>query len=510
MRLKDLARGVVGKKGPGMEYSDRNRKKLPDARTAPPEIRSRVADARRERSVDAGGVSPALIQARLNVGPADDRFEREADRVAAAVMRNFAATPTSPPTARIQRSDARPGDFAAKSAELPVARIQRAAVDRSTRPVVPRITRVQRSANSEAIGVGGGLVDSDTESRIQRARGHGKPLDRDVRRSMEQGFGADFSDVNVHAGPEAHDLNSRVQAKAFTTGNDIFFQRGNYNPSTTDGQELLAHELTHVVQQGGADRVSLQRAINVDQISEMARYLGIESSVRAVEVPKDAKIKTTTPFSEYPETSKMNLTADLESKSIIVLDYPDWDTNPDYDADFKEYYSGQPATAVTDGLGGGAYNHKMDLVVLREPYSEPELLHEMGHKAQGDAGINADTASVLFLEYQNVILHQNSPWWLGKEGAEPPRLQYSSTGISASKIKQKFGISKPAEMTAEIWTDFKKTAVAALHHTQTEAGDVLDGIEASLSGRYAREADDKGPFDKQVMFNLIAEYLANL
>lgn len=433
-------------------------------------------------------MSEPLIQARLSVSPASDRFEREADRVAAAVTRNIAA----------------------RSADQSTARIQRSAVDRSTRPVVSRITRVQRSASSEAIGIGGGLVDRESESRIQHARGHGKPLDDDVRRSMEQGFGADFSDVNVHAGPEAHDLNSRVQAKAFTTGNDIFFQRGHYDPSTTDGQELLAHELTHVVQQGGADRVSLQRAIDEDQIGETARYLGIETSVRAVEVPKDAKFRTTTPFSEYPGASKMNLTPDLESKSIIVLNFPDWDTNQEYDAEFKEYYSGQPATAVTDGLGGGAYNHTMDLVVLREPYSDPELLHEMGHKAQGDAGINADTASVLFLEYQNVILHQNSPWWLKKEGAEPPRLQYSSTGISTSKISAKFGIKNPDEMTAEIWADFKKTAVAALHHTKPQAEDVLDAIEASLSGRYARESDDKGPLDKQVMFNLIAEYLASL
>lgn len=356
----------------------------------------------------------------------------------------------------------------------------------------------------------GGIVDDDTESRIQRARGRGQPLDADVRRSMETGFGADFSAVRIHTDSEAQELNSRVQARAFTTGNDVFFQRGNYRPESSDGQELLAHELTHVVQQNGTDQLSLQRAIDVDQVREMAGYLGIDGPVRVVEVPKNAKIKTTTPFSQYPASSKMNLTPELEAKSIIVLNFPDWDTNPEYDADFKGYYGGEPATVVTDGLGGGAYNHTMDLVVLREPYSEPELLHEMGHKAQGDAGINADTATVLFLEYQNVLLTQNSPWWLGKEGADPPRLQYSSTGISATKIAATYGVKRPDDITDEVWDEFKKAAATAVHHSYPMAMEVLESIEQTLAGRYSRESDDKGRFDKQVKFNLIAEYLDKL
>ena len=62
-------------------------------------------------------------------------------------------------------------------------------------------------------------------------------------------MGADFSGVRVHTGGEAHQLNEQLSAKAFTTGNDIFFRGGEYNPQSGSGQELLAHELTHVVQQ---------------------------------------------------------------------------------------------------------------------------------------------------------------------------------------------------------------------------------------------------------------------
>jgi hypothetical protein len=83
---------------------------------------------------------------------------------------------------------------------------------------------------------------------------------------MESAFGSDFSGVRVHTGSEAHALNRAVNAVAFTTGQDIFFRDGAYSPGSTDGKELLAHELTHVVQQGGAlptnrkaQRFSIQR-----------------------------------------------------------------------------------------------------------------------------------------------------------------------------------------------------------------------------------------------------------
>ena len=63
-------------------------------------------------------------------------------------------------------------------------------------------------------------------------------------------MGADFSGVNVHTGADASDLNEQVNARAFTLGNDIFFNEGEYAPNSPEGQRLLAHELTHVVQQG--------------------------------------------------------------------------------------------------------------------------------------------------------------------------------------------------------------------------------------------------------------------
>lgn len=93
-------------------------------------------------------------------------------------------------------------------------------------------------------------LDDATASRINAARGGGQALDGAVQTQMSQSMGTDFSGVRVHTGSEAHQLNEQLSAKAFTTGSDIFFRDGAYSPSSSGGQELIAHELTHVVQQG--------------------------------------------------------------------------------------------------------------------------------------------------------------------------------------------------------------------------------------------------------------------
>jgi hypothetical protein len=100
-------------------------------------------------------------------------------------------------------------------------------------------------------GEGGAEASPEIEEGIQQKRGSGHPLEDGVRRQMETSMGADFGGVRVHQDAPAHDLNRALNAKAFTTGKDIFFSEGAYRPGTSGGRELLAHELTHVVQQTG-------------------------------------------------------------------------------------------------------------------------------------------------------------------------------------------------------------------------------------------------------------------
>lgn len=93
-------------------------------------------------------------------------------------------------------------------------------------------------------------VGAAVAQSLQASRGGGQPLNPAVGEAMGRQFGSDFSGVRVHADGEAASLSDRLQAKAFTVGRDVYFNRGRYQPDTPQGRHLLAHELAHVVQQG--------------------------------------------------------------------------------------------------------------------------------------------------------------------------------------------------------------------------------------------------------------------
>ncbi|MHC5258245.1 eCIS core domain-containing protein [Streptomyces sp. UC4497] len=116
---------------------------------------------------------------------------------------------------------------------------EKAAAEKHRRPVVQRCG-LPGCPCHDAHGAVGDMV---------QGKPVGSPLPATTRSFMESGFGRDFGDVRVHTGPQAAGSADRLNARAFTSGRDIFFGAGQYNPGTTAGQGLLAHELTHVVQQ---------------------------------------------------------------------------------------------------------------------------------------------------------------------------------------------------------------------------------------------------------------------
>ncbi len=99
-------------------------------------------------------------------------------------------------------------------------------------------------------GSGGTKTSSDLASRIDSAKGGGDSLESGIQREMEHKIGADFSGVNIHTGSSSVQMSRELGAKAFTVGNDIHFNRGQYDPHSSKGKRLLAHELTHTLQQG--------------------------------------------------------------------------------------------------------------------------------------------------------------------------------------------------------------------------------------------------------------------
>lgn len=188
------------------------------------------------------------IQTKLAVSQPGDRYEQEADRVADEVMRMAApAVPRpsagAPPLHRRSGSD---------------ETLQRLAADRD-----PSLDDAVVVDEEEAEGTvqtlrspcrssGSAMLSKEL---LHRSQG-GEPLAPGVRRSMETRFGADFSRVRIYPDSHAAALSQAVSARAFTYGADIYFGAGEYRPETQDGARVLAHELTHVIQQG-ASRSSL-------------------------------------------------------------------------------------------------------------------------------------------------------------------------------------------------------------------------------------------------------------
>ena len=107
---------------------------------------------------------------------------------------------------------------------------------------------------------------SATEQLLNSSKGNGSPLNSEIRSQMENSFSADFGGVKIHTDSTAVQLNKELGAQAFTTGNNIYFNEGKYNPKSQNGKKLLAHELTHTVQQSNqkklAKEIVISRAIS--------------------------------------------------------------------------------------------------------------------------------------------------------------------------------------------------------------------------------------------------------
>ncbi len=111
------------------------------------------------------------------------------------------------------------------------------------------------------------------QQQLSQTKGGGSTLAECTRTPMEDAFGTGFSGVKVHTGSHAVQMNKELHAQAFTHGSDIYFNEGKYSPASNEGRHLLAHELTHVIQQGGSDhsdagnnpgQISKKSSVNAD------------------------------------------------------------------------------------------------------------------------------------------------------------------------------------------------------------------------------------------------------
>ena len=248
-----------------------------------------------------------LLQRKTKISQPGDAYEQEADRVAERVLSmpepsrsKQDSSSSSTDGAQIQRADSgqgaelgrqslsedekrkRPEEEGMVQTKLAstVSRLQRQAMteeERKKRPeeetavqmksvegagvihrqTVPEEEKRKRPEEEETIQAKeeSGQTPALTpkvESQINSLQGGGEPLPESVRADFEPRFGVDFSDVRVHKGSQAAETARSINARAYTTGRDVAFGAGEYAPETDEGKKLIAHELTHVVQQEGA------------------------------------------------------------------------------------------------------------------------------------------------------------------------------------------------------------------------------------------------------------------
>ena len=175
------------------------------------------------------------VQTKLEIGAPNDRYEQEADSVAERVVRtpDAAVAVTAPKTNSVKRKTPYPGMvYPKRISRISMKRVQCEGPAKTTTPPAARPLNIEAKLNSTA--------------------GRGSPMDPQTRAFMEPRFGADFSNVRIHTGREAAQMNNALGSYAFAHNNNIYFNEGQYQPTTTSGKRLLAHELTHVVQQGAA------------------------------------------------------------------------------------------------------------------------------------------------------------------------------------------------------------------------------------------------------------------
>ena len=248
--------------------------------------------AKENKSPFFNGSQGALVQPKLKIGRPGDKYEREADNMADAVV-NGSAKPDvqNKEISSIQREslaspqeDEKLGTAEQRMEEDKLVQekpeLQKMTGEEEEEGMLNKmegeeeeegmqmkmedekeeiINRMEGEEEDESLqtkstGSTATIAGTAITQKIKSKSGRGKAIPKNTRSQMEAAFGRSFNGVNIHTDQMAAELNEQLGAKAFTHGRDIFFNTGKYDTASTTGKHLLAHELTHVVQQAGATR----------------------------------------------------------------------------------------------------------------------------------------------------------------------------------------------------------------------------------------------------------------
>lgn len=185
-----------------------------------------------------------IVQTKLSVGQPGDEFEQEADTMADYVVNQ--SSQTSSPDLQTKCSDCE-----AEEAQMkPEIQKMEEEEEMQMKPEIQKMESEEDELQMKSMPEG----NQSMEQQLESAKGGGEAIPETTLQEMNQSFGADFSNVRVHQGSQAVQMNQQLGAQAFTNGNNVFFNQGKFKPESSEGKHLLAHELTHTIQQGAIEK----------------------------------------------------------------------------------------------------------------------------------------------------------------------------------------------------------------------------------------------------------------
>ncbi len=256
------------------------------------------------------------VQAKLSVGQPNDKYEQEADAMADKVVQRLSSgdsVQTKPefgnsytPYVQMKCEACKEEDKLQKKEDDPEREkdnpeLQLKPIFESENIAGEEQEKIQRKCKEceeenklQKMEMAGstGNIDSGIENRLSSTKGSGSPLSPEIQSRMESSFGADFSNVRIHNNSTAVQLSDDLHAQAFTHENDIYFNSGKYDINAPGGQHLLAHELTHTIQQGKSPSVSLRRKPNTGLLSEPVITKSNTPTGTAIASVPESKIQT--------------------------------------------------------------------------------------------------------------------------------------------------------------------------------------------------------------------------
>lgn len=296
-----------------------------------------------------------FVQAKLTLNEPGDIYEQEADAMADRVMRMTSNETVKPVTGLI-----------GKSLQRKCAHCEEE--EKREKPIM-------RKAEAGSSGM---AVSSPFAYSLNASRGGGSPLPQGTKNFMENAFSADFSSVKIHTGAEASEMSKGIDANAFTTGNDIYFKTGQFNPDSSSGKYLLAHELTHVLQQRASNSIPIiQRAPGKAGFGTTSTGHSLKVTIRAHASPRWKGAKS------QEQADKLNLELS-ESRAKASQKLIDRYLKDNLGDDVKISYNIQPATPrsidVSTGALGSEESLKLsggDRTIDDEYYRRVEIVFEL-------------------------------------------------------------------------------------------------------------------------------------